>query len=96
LFCLLLSFNRKWVEIPLQNEFRGFVHNNQFTALSQYFTQLYFPDLETNKLKIAEKILAFYETVKHKLPFRSYVIDFAVSSLLKIPLLSSPSPLFFI
>ena len=73
---------REWRKIPLQFEFRAFVYNNQLTAISQYFTQLFFPTL--SKDFILQKIKPFWEGLKDRLAILfaegelvKYVIDFA-------------------
>jgi len=48
------------------------------TALAQYFHFLYFPFLAPQKEKILKKIVAFFEEVKDKIPYSSFIIDFAI------------------
>lgn len=70
---------RPWENIALQNEFRGFVHGGRFTALSQYFTQLHFPELVERKSELEQRIVAFWHRVKHAFAaYDKYVIDFAI------------------
>eukprot|EP01090_Pellita_catalonica_P000664 TRINITY_DN10465_c0_g1_i1.p1 TRINITY_DN10465_c0_g1~~TRINITY_DN10465_c0_g1_i1.p1 ORF type:complete len:368 (-),score=57.09 TRINITY_DN10465_c0_g1_i1:28-993(-) len=76
---------RKWEHIPLEYEFRAFVSNGQMTAISQYFTQLYFPALAEQKDTLQNKIFSFWsDTVKGRLeklfPDQKpkYVIDIAI------------------
>jgi len=75
---------REWKNIPLQYEFRAFVYNNKLTAISQYFTQLYFPSLIRSKQIFQEKIQEFWFSLKDRLSTLfhqddviKYVIDFA-------------------
>eukprot|EP01120_Amphizonella_sp_Union-15-10_P013693 TRINITY_DN6420_c0_g1_i1.p1 TRINITY_DN6420_c0_g1~~TRINITY_DN6420_c0_g1_i1.p1 ORF type:complete len:287 (-),score=52.20 TRINITY_DN6420_c0_g1_i1:312-1130(-) len=44
---------REFCKVPIEGEFRGFVYNKKLTALSQYYTQCYFPILIQNKERIA-------------------------------------------
>lgn len=71
---------RRWIDVPIQYEFRGFVLNNKLTALSQYYTSAYFPDIIENKEKILKLVLNLFEQVKDLLDMKppEYVIDFAV------------------
>lgn len=59
-------------------EFRGFVYNNQLTALSQYYSQCYFPRLSGDREKYLTKIKDFFEIIQPKIPLSSYVIDFVI------------------
>jgi hypothetical protein len=71
---------RKWVSIPTQNEFRGFVYNGQLTAVSQYYNDAYFPELEAKKAQIEALLRACFEDMKDRVGVepREYSIDFAV------------------
>jgi len=71
---------RKWEYIHPWLEFRGFVCNNQFTALSQYFHIAYFEELKIHKKDIEEKIKRFYEEqIKDILKkYKNFVIDFGI------------------
>jgi hypothetical protein len=60
---------RKWIDIPIQFEFRGFVYNNQLTALCQYYNEAVFDQIIQNKQLIQDIILQLFEKIKNKLPF---------------------------
>jgi len=73
---------RKWVDIDVDMEFRGFVHNNTLNALSQYNHLTYFPRLVEMREKIQNLITHFFEKeAKPRLEgtFSQYVIDFAIT-----------------
>jgi hypothetical protein len=70
---------RKWIDFPLSAEFRGFVCQQKFNALSQYFHFCYWPELVQHKDEIARRVTEYWETrVKHRVKHTSYTIDFAV------------------
>jgi len=69
---------RKWVDIKIDMEFRGFVHNKELTALCQYSHDLYFPDLEEKIESIVPRIEEFFEQVKNIIPYDDFTIDFIV------------------
>jgi len=71
---------RKWYDIPIEFEFRGFVYDNKLTGLCQYYSEILFPVLVENKQKIQTLVLDFFELIKDKLPIepKEYVIDFVV------------------
>lgn len=74
---------REWVDIDQDMEFRGFCHNGQLTALSQYHHLVYFPRLQTMKEHIERTIRHFFDTqvapliTQQKLP--NCIVDFALS-----------------
>jgi hypothetical protein len=80
---------REFVPLPLEGEFRGFVHNRQLTALSQYYCDVWFPTLTPHAAqRIGERVKQFYDTkVKQLLPmgkglhvlWASYVYVFATN-----------------
>eukprot|EP01111_Echinosteliopsis_oligospora_P002130 TRINITY_DN13115_c0_g1_i1.p1 TRINITY_DN13115_c0_g1~~TRINITY_DN13115_c0_g1_i1.p1 ORF type:complete len:235 (+),score=47.52 TRINITY_DN13115_c0_g1_i1:58-762(+) len=41
----MLGIVREFVDIPLEGELRGFVHNKKLNALSQYYSDCFFPRL---------------------------------------------------
>jgi len=60
-------------------EFRGFVTNKKLNAISQYYSFIYFPDLELRKQSLEAKMIKFFENnIWDKIPLDSYVIDFVV------------------
>lgn len=72
---------RSWVDIPLRHEFRAFVYERRLCALSQYFTQIYFPELEHEMQSLLPRIQSFFDSISTRFPpnFQNYVIDFAIS-----------------
>lgn len=54
------------------------MHNNKLTALSQYYSQCYFPQLPRDKTKYLQQILDFFADIQPKIPLSSYVIDFVI------------------
>lgn len=71
---------RKWEPLlDPEFEFRGFVHNKQLTALSQYNHYAYFPEIVERKEELQEAITSYWEaSVRAKVEAPSYVVDFAV------------------
>ena len=69
-------------DLDIADEFRGFVHNGKLTALSQYQTECYFPNLVAHSGEIAATIQRFFnDELLPKLPDwarEGAVIDFAV------------------
>jgi len=70
---------RDWVDIPVEHEYRGFVHNKRLNAISQYYHTIFFPDLppvwEANMTKIKS---FFAQKLSATIPLDSYIIDFAL------------------
>lgn len=59
---------RKWIDIDVDMEFRGFVSNGKLNALSQYNHLAFFPRLLEMKDSIAQRIVTFWEEkIKSKL-----------------------------
>eukprot|EP01083_Nonionella_stella_P037419 101998_1 len=53
---------REFKFIPIQNEFRCFVHNSQLTAITQYFPHCYFPQsIQQNADTIKRMITEYYK-----------------------------------
>ncbi len=70
---------RKFVPLNYGREFRGFVYNKRLTAISQYDSTLYFPELKNKSKKILKQINDFFQTrVKNNVFSNNYIIDFAV------------------
>ena len=71
---------RKWCPIDVGLEFRGFVSNNTFTALSQYNYFVYYPVVVSLKQSIQDRIKEFWtSTIREKLSdISTYVIDFCL------------------
>ena len=68
---------RKWVDIPLWAEFRGFVWNGILTSIGQYNHPVMFPQLKALVLRIQSDLETFFLTVKDKIPLDRYIVDFA-------------------
>jgi len=71
---------RKWCDVAIQFEFRGFVYGNKLTGLCQYYDEVCYMDLVENKEKIKDLVLEFFEEVKERIPIepKEYVLDFLV------------------
>lgn len=70
---------REWVDIPVEKEFRAFVHNKKMTALCQYYHVCFFPGLQKEFKELTERIQGFFDReIKDLLPLSSYIIDFGV------------------
>jgi hypothetical protein len=68
---------REWKDIDFDLEFRGFVHNNKLTALSQYNQICFIEDIHRNKDLIEKRILQLFDIIQPKLQsLNSYVLDF--------------------
>eukprot|EP01129_Flabellula_baltica_P014870 TRINITY_DN725_c0_g2_i1.p1 TRINITY_DN725_c0_g2~~TRINITY_DN725_c0_g2_i1.p1 ORF type:complete len:351 (-),score=83.32 TRINITY_DN725_c0_g2_i1:33-1031(-) len=67
---------REFVNLPIEYELRGFVYQNQLTALTQYYCDSTFPCLEENENTLVTLIQQFYEEVKDLIPVDDYIIDF--------------------
>ncbi len=58
-------------------EFRGFVYNGQFTALTQYNEYVYFPALRQRKEEILDLIKSqFDQKILPVISLKNYVVDF--------------------
>jgi hypothetical protein len=70
---------RKFEPIPLWCEFRAFVKDRRIVAVSQYFSELYFPELQGEKVQkeMLERLDAFYARLIPKLPlsYKSFILD---------------------
>jgi len=71
---------RKFVPIPIEYEFRGFVLNKKFKCMCQYYHYIYFPHLVQQKKEIEKTILEFWEKNKDRIPLDTYVVDFALDT----------------
>jgi len=77
---------RKFVEIDVDMEFRGFVYNGKLTALAQYNYLIHSERLCSGRVVIARLVKAFYECqvapklFAHANFVKSFIIDFAVFS----------------
>eukprot|EP01113_Clastostelium_recurvatum_P022915 TRINITY_DN27423_c0_g1_i1.p1 TRINITY_DN27423_c0_g1~~TRINITY_DN27423_c0_g1_i1.p1 ORF type:complete len:377 (+),score=71.48 TRINITY_DN27423_c0_g1_i1:25-1155(+) len=70
---------RKFEDVHPGFEFRAFVSKGQMTALSQYESGLYFPDLVARREETKSRILLFWESVvRPRVSLESYVIDFCI------------------
>jgi len=78
--CLIL---RDWIEnLPMDHEFRCYVHKKKMLAISQYQCYLRFETLQNKEhiLKVRKAILEFHDKIKDHLPWPDYVIDVVVYS----------------
>jgi len=69
---------REFVDIPISGELRGFVFKGELTVLSQYYCDVYFDELTTNKATIQSKVQQFFEKVKKDIKIDNYICDFVV------------------
>ena len=72
---------REWEDIHPEYEFRVFVVHNEITAMTQYHSGLYVPEMAKNKEKVQDLILAEFNRVKDKVkaPESTYTIDFVIT-----------------
>ena len=72
---------RKWHNIAVDMEFRGFVFGGKMVALSQYNHMFVSPRVVENKDYLLKIILDCFNEVKQRLEgvFDNYIIDFAVT-----------------
>ncbi len=71
-------FIREWIDIPIDMEFRGFIHKKNLNSISQYYHYLLFPNLPKQIPIIEKRIKEFYNTIKNKITLESFIIDFAI------------------
>jgi len=71
---------RQWCSIPIQFELRGFVFDNKLSGLCQYYDEVYYPELFTNKDLIVKIVLDFFDSVKNVIPItpKEYILDIIV------------------
>ena len=75
---------REWTDIEPDMEFRGFVSNRQFTALSQYNHQMVSQRLLKQREEISQRIYKFWEDhidpqLAPNEKLQSYIVDFALT-----------------
>eukprot|EP01006_Ploeotia_vitrea_P011353 TRINITY_DN30175_c0_g1_i1.p1 TRINITY_DN30175_c0_g1~~TRINITY_DN30175_c0_g1_i1.p1 ORF type:complete len:343 (-),score=53.41 TRINITY_DN30175_c0_g1_i1:73-1101(-) len=75
---------RRWEQIHLWSEVRGFVYQGRLTALSQYVDRISFPEMVAGKDELQAKIEDLFNNVKGDLAtlkdtMESYIIDFALT-----------------
>eukprot|EP00026_Physarum_polycephalum_P011344 Phypoly_transcript_11562.p1 GENE.Phypoly_transcript_11562~~Phypoly_transcript_11562.p1 ORF type:complete len:216 (+),score=28.99 Phypoly_transcript_11562:498-1145(+) len=73
---------REWVNIVPEYEFRGFVNEGNFNALTQYYKACYVADTSDRKQEIEQKIKDLFAVLQPAIytiqpPIKSYVVDFA-------------------
>jgi hypothetical protein len=66
---------RPWLDIPLSCEWRGFVFGRKLRALSQYFCDLCFPDINRD---VGGAIAEFFALLAPVLPVDDCIADFVV------------------
>eukprot|EP00457_Paulinella_chromatophora_P003868 gb/GEZN01003876.1/.p1 GENE.gb/GEZN01003876.1/~~gb/GEZN01003876.1/.p1 ORF type:complete len:466 (+),score=88.26 gb/GEZN01003876.1/:52-1449(+) len=73
---------RKWFDVDVGMEFRGFVHKGTLTAISQYNHLCYFPYVHKQEKEISALLVNFFEKeIQPRLKtIPSYVVDFALVS----------------
>jgi len=59
---------RRWYDIPIEYEFRGFVFDNKLTGLCQYYDEVVYPEVVKNKELIKDLVLNFFEESKSSVP----------------------------
>ena len=61
-------------------ELRAFVYKRKLTALSQYYSECFFPTLERDQKEIVERVHAFHDALEKVLAssMESYIIDLVV------------------
>ncbi|KAL6048172.1 Insulin-degrading enzyme [Balamuthia mandrillaris] len=60
-------------------EFRAFINDRKMTALTQYNSMCYVPEIVRHKAQLEELVRHYFEAeVEPLLPFDSYVIDFTI------------------
>jgi len=69
---------RKWIDIELRHEFRGFVFNKTLNCLSQYYDFCYFPQLVEEIEEIVPNVQEFFRELKDKVKLDHYICDFGV------------------
>eukprot|EP01087_Luapelamoeba_hula_P016383 TRINITY_DN5034_c2_g1_i1.p1 TRINITY_DN5034_c2_g1~~TRINITY_DN5034_c2_g1_i1.p1 ORF type:complete len:344 (+),score=66.96 TRINITY_DN5034_c2_g1_i1:114-1145(+) len=71
---------REWVTIDPSMEFRGFVRDKKFTALSQYFHIVYFANLTAEGVRdrLHQQMAECFEQIKDRVQVSNFIIDFAV------------------
>lgn len=76
-YCMKLIV-REFVDLPLHGEFRGFVCNGQLTALSQYYTDCFFSELQGRESQIVACVHPLANQVISAINRSSFVVDFVV------------------
>lgn len=71
---------RRWCDVPIRFELRGFVYDNKLTALCQYYNEVVCTELLENKDRIQRLVLDFFEQIRDRMPLtpKEYVVDFLV------------------
>lgn len=72
---------RPWIDIESKNEFRAFVYDNKFVAMSQYNYTVKYDDIINNKDNIYQIINSFWKNKCHDIlseKYDKYIIDFAI------------------
>lgn len=69
---------RKWVQLPINYEFRCFFTNHTINAITQYFNNCFFQEVVDAKDKLEQLMLDEWDKVKNLLPFENGIVDFVV------------------
>jgi hypothetical protein len=71
---------REFRHFPVELEFRGFIYQRKFTALTQYNEFCYFPQLAALQGAIAERIKQDFAVLLDTIPLNNYVVDFVLAT----------------
>jgi len=71
---------RRWTDVPVWFEMRGFVFDGKLTSLCQYYNEVVCQEVLENKDKIEKLILDFAQKIIPQIPItpKEYCIDFLV------------------
>jgi hypothetical protein len=71
---------RRWTDVPVWFEMRGFVFDGKLTSLTQYYNEVICQEVIDNKDKIEKLVRDISEIIIDKIPItpREYCIDFLV------------------
>jgi len=77
---------REFVNFPVKNELRGFVHKGVFTALTQYNNLAYFPEHIESKAEVEEKVKSFVKVFIKAMEsvLDSFVMDIVIDDAGKV------------
>ena len=79
-------------DVTAKTEFRGFVWNNKFTCVGQYFHQLHFPELMGKAEVIRNDLQAFFKEIQPHVPVPCYMMDLVWFGPNKTPMLVEINP----
>jgi len=70
---------REWIPMRPDYEFRAFVFGNKLNAISQYCYYQHFPHIVSNREKIRQKLITFWESVKDMIKQDNYIMDVVIT-----------------